>query len=395
MKNFKKIIFSLYLLFRDISLILLPVWVARKFFGTYDFVFIGHPLIIEDYKKKYEFFKNPMASKLLDVIYPYLWPILGEKIQGFKSSNNIEIKGRAIFCPLTAKQIVSNRKLRFKKVFASIKMAEKLGAKIVGLGGFTSIATNDGLSLLNSKIKTSLTTGNAYSAVVAVQNLFKIFSIAQQNIKNQTVAIVGAAGSVGSGCAKYIGIKAKQLILVDINMTELKNLVNKLKVSNTTISIIYGSSIDLVKDADGIIVATSAPYEIISSGVLKNNAIIVDAAQPHNVAKKAIAERPDIIVIDSAIVKVKGLKTNFDYGYYGTDEIMGCMGELLILSWIGHYSHFSLGKVSIEQMDFLWELSQKIGIQLAEFRNQIGPISEESIRAKLNNSIIKKYVSNL
>jgi len=75
------------------------------------------------------------------------------------------------------------------------------------------------------KSSIGLTTGNPLSAAIAVQNVVKASVLVGLDLREATIAIVGAAGSVGSGCARVLVKNVKRLKLIDINKQALEQLV--------------------------------------------------------------------------------------------------------------------------------------------------------------------------
>jgi len=134
-------------------------------------------------------------------------------------------------------------------------LADKLGIEIASLGAFTSIAVRDGFDLLD-KISIGITTGNVYSALVEVQNAKKAANLIGLDMAKASVAIVGAAGSVGSGCARYLMGSVKRLILVDINFKTLNGLFPSSREKDTEIN--NSSRIEDIRHADIVIVVTSS-----------------------------------------------------------------------------------------------------------------------------------------
>lgn len=79
----------------------------------------------------------------------YWPPVVFSEITGLKSKKTgKEIKGWLIGVPMTAKQLLERRDVAQKRIIQAIKKAEKLGAKIVGLGALTSPVTNGGLVVI-------------------------------------------------------------------------------------------------------------------------------------------------------------------------------------------------------------------------------------------------------
>jgi len=374
-------------LFRDASLGILPKFINKRFFKSIDFAFIANLRNFEDIPSSSSLLIKIISKKFIQS--KFNWPILGSTIT-WSPSNNIdkEIKGALIICPITAKQMVENNKLGRLKVFQSVRLAEKLGAKIVGLGAFTSIVTRDGAEI-RDRFKLGVTTGNTYSATVAVQNLLKASESLGLNLLDSTVAIVGAAGSVGTGCSLFLVDKVRKIVLIDINIGKIKNLKNRIKSNFTEIEL--SLNIKDANKADALIVVTSAVGGIIKDEYLKPGMIVIDGAQPHNISKSIILKRKDVIFIESAIAEVQHINYKFNLGI-GKKEVFGCLAELLILCSDNNYNGNFCGKVKLEDMTMMMNLAQQIGIKLAKFRNSCGYLLQSDFEF-VKNRILKNKKS--
>ncbi len=91
-------------------------------------------------------------------------------------------------------------------------MAKGRGAKLVGLGGHTSIVTGGGLRLLDKGIP--LTTGNTYTLLTAVEAACRAVHLTGRRMQDMRVAVIGATGSIGSAISRLIAGQAGQLTLV-------------------------------------------------------------------------------------------------------------------------------------------------------------------------------------
>jgi len=267
-----------------------------------------------------------------------------------------------------------NQSLARRKILQCVKLAEKLGAKIVGLGAFTSILTHDGADLIG-KVKVGLTTGNAYAAALLIQNVTKIAEKIGMELKDATVAIVGAAGSVGSACTRILSEKVRQLILVDIDREALESLIATLRIRGNLKSY---SEVNVVSTADIVIALTSAIGEIITPSHLSSGTIVIDGSQPKNVSKEVIEHRPNVLVIESGLAKISGINYDLDLGL-GKEEIYACLGEVLILTWKDWDGNYSIGKVDPKHVHEVLAEEKKVGLSLADFRNSRGIITGRDI----------------
>src|SRR5712692_1566846 len=361
-------------LVRDLLLLVLPQAAARRLAPSIAFAFIAHPRDLNDIPRKFPF-TALLPPRLVELWSRYQWPFVGSYVTGLKTRDGKEVTGAILFSPPTTDQMIRNPRLARKRVYQTARLAEKMGARIAGLGAFTSIVTKDGKDL-QGKVTVGLTTGNAHSAAIAVQNVLNAAALTNLSLPHSTVAIVGGAGSVGSACAKLLSRLAAKLILVDIKKEELKKVLQQLhghpcQLDGTT-------CIDAVKQADIIIAATNSPRTLITAEHLKPGAIVIDAAQPKNVSEQVPRKRRDVLVIESAIVNTPGVECNFDLGL-GPSETFGCMSESMLLTAIGWQGDYSLGKADPQQANEMIKIGRELGFRLANFRNSDGYITDEDL----------------
>jgi fatty aldehyde-generating acyl-ACP reductase len=350
---------------RDLIIRFLPSCMSQALAGRGEFAFIVHPRDLSDAKRKYPFAEY-MPKGMIEIWSRFQWPTVGSRIEGLVVRTGRKVNGWVIICPMTTKLMIKNRDVAKKRVLQAAKLAEKLGAKIIGLGAFTSIATDDG-NYLKGKVRAGITTGNAYSAAVAVGNLIALLTLTGRNIAESDLAVVGGAGSVGSACCRILAEKARKIVIVDKNKKELQKLIDAINLNG---SVNGKTDIASIKDADGVIAVTNAPGAIVRASHLKKGSVVVDSAQPKNVSKHIPRQRDDVIVVESAIVKTSGIEYNFDFGL-NPGEALGCLAEVLLLTWAGHRGDYSLGKVEVSHVNEIENIAQKAGFKLADLEIQL------------------------
>lgn len=359
---------------RDRLILALPRPIGRILAPAITFAFIAHPRDLSDVARKVPL-AHFLPSHLVKLWLRYQWPIVGSYITGLKKKDGQPAPGVMIFSPLTTEQMIKTPHLARKRIHQATQLAERMGAQIVGLGAFASILTKDGHDLAD-KVGVGLTTGNAFSAAIAVQNAVLASYQTNLSLPHAIVAVIGGIGSVGSACAKLLAPVSAGLILVDIKKNDLKKAVQYFQ--DRSILAEYASSVDAVKKADIIIVATNSPHTLVTAEHLKPGAIVIDAAQPKNVSETVPRERPDVLVIESAVVTTPGISCNFDLGV-GPSEALGCLSETMLLAAVGWQGHYSLGKATPKQAAEMIAASHALGFRLAYFRNSRGYISEEHL----------------
>ena len=361
-------------LVRDLAVRYLPSPVARRLVTPISFAFIGHPRTVGDVPRKFPFARL-LAPGTVERWFEHQWPFVASYITGLKTADGTATTGAMLIAPLTTEQMIRNPRRARQRILETVQLAEKMGARIAGLGAFTSIVTRDGQDL-EGKVRIGLTTGNPHSAAIAVQNVLQAAALTHLSLPHATAAIVGGAGSVGSACAKMLAPLVSKLIIIDIKKEALQTLLTNLaghpaKIEGT-------SSLDRVREADIVIAATNNPYILVTANHVKPGAIVVDAAQPKNVSEDIPRQRPDVVVIESAVVETPGVDVHFDLDLAPT-EALGCLSETMILTAIGWEGHYSLGKADPSLAAQMIAAGRSLGFRLARFRNSTGYVTEEQL----------------
>jgi predicted amino acid dehydrogenase len=359
---------------RDLAVRYLPGRLARLLVTPIGFAFIGHPRTLNDVPRKFPFARL-LPSRVVERWFRYQWPFVASYITGLTLSNGTPITGAMLISPLTTEQMIRNPRLARQRVLETVQLAEQMGAKIAGLGAFTSIVTRDGRDL-EGKVRLGLTTGNPHSAAIAVQNVIHAAALTNLSLPHATAAIVGGAGSVGSACAKMLARLVEKLLIIDIKKDALQTLLTEL--ADQPAAVEGMAKLDRVSEADIVIAATNNPHILLSAKHLKPGAIVIDAAQPKNVAEEIPLQRPDVIVIESAVVQTPDIDVNFPLDL-APGEALGCLSETMILTAMGWEGHYSLGKADPSHAAQVIAAGRALGFRLAPFRNSTGYVTDEHL----------------
>jgi len=359
---------------RDLAIRFLPGPLARLFVTPITFAFIAHPRTLSDVSRKFPF-AGLLPSHVVERWVQYQWPLVASYITGLTMADGTPTTGAMLLSPLTTEQMIRNPRLARKRVLQTIQLAEKMGAKIAGLGAFTSIVTRDGRDL-EGKVRLGLTTGNPHSAAIAVQNVLQAAALTNLSLPHATAAIVGGAGSVGSACAKILSRLVANLLIIDIKKDALQDLITQLADQPAVVE--GASNLDRVRNADIVIAATNNPHILLTADHLKPGAIVIDAAQPKNVSEEIPRQRPDVVVIESAVVQTPDIDVHFDLDL-APGEALGCLSETMILTAIGWEGHYSLGKADPFHAAHIIAAGRTLGFHLARFRNSAGYVTDEHL----------------
>ena len=106
--------------------------------------------------------------KILEKTIAYSPPLLYSKIDGIKSIDGTEAEGWLISIGGTPKEMMSHSPdFTYKRLIAASKMAKNFGAEIMGLGAFTKVVGDAGVTVAKQS-PIPITTGNSYSASAAL-----------------------------------------------------------------------------------------------------------------------------------------------------------------------------------------------------------------------------------
>ncbi|MBS3970739.1 MAG: shikimate dehydrogenase [Clostridia bacterium] len=334
------------------------------------FAFMIHPIDSSDIARKFSFLKR-LPDSILDKIIYHLPPIKVSEITGIKSVyDNAEIIGNFLGCTLTSKQMVElPTDTVIDKIIRTGKIAEKLGAKILGLGAMTSVVGDAGYTVAQN-LNIPVTTGNSYTIATAMEGTEKAAEMLDIDIKGAEVLIIGANGSIGSVCAQMMARKCGYLTLVSRDVKKLERLSAKILRETGLAVKISNRPEKAIKKADIIITVTSSVDCVINPEDLKPGALVCDVARPRDVSKRVAELRDDVLIIEGGLVEVPGnVDFNLNFGY-PPKLALACMAETMILALEKNWTSYTLGReITIKQADEIHKLGKKHGFKLAGFRS--------------------------
>ncbi len=344
------------------------------------FAFVIHPLSAKkDVARKYPFVKM-MPESWVEWGMKHKKPMLVSHITGIKSATGAEAEGWFVGCPLSARQIVTMPiEQVYDRIIGAIRIAEEQGAKIVGLGAFTSVCGDQGLTLAkNANI--AVTTGNSYTIATAVQGALKGAELMGIDPGQAQVAVVGATGSIGQTCTHLLADKCASITLVGIFSDQLETLAAEVTPKAKSPVRISTDVEAGIKDADIVVAVSSAVEAIIQPSFIKSGAVVCDVARPRDVSEAVAKERNDVLIVEGGVIQVPGdVNFNFSFGF-PPKTAYACMSETMMLALEGRYESFTLGKaVSVEQVETITRLADKHGFKLAGFRSFEKAVTEEQI----------------
>ena len=260
------------------------------------------------------------------------------------------------------------------RVRGAAAYAIKAGAKIVSLGGFSSILIEGNFDQLPERHDTVFTTGNTLTVGFIVQGIKKMCALEDRNLRRSTLLIVGATGDVGSGCARCLAPFVGRVLLSARNLERLRRLAAELEAHGVQVEI----AIDLQRfsaEADLVICAASLASPSLLLGRITPHAIVCDAGYPKNLSPSA--EMPDAKVFFGGLGQITGGMT-FVPDFCGIlnrhpfpDVVHGCLLEGMALALEARFEPFSQGRgfITPERVEEIEAIAARHGIYLAPLYN--------------------------
>lgn len=352
------------------------------------FAFIVHPLTARDFCRKFSFAQN-WSDGFIEGIMKYIPPFKVSHITGVASSHS-QTEGWFVGCPLTSRQMMEMpEEYVLRKIIKAGKVAEKAGAKIIGLGAFTSIVGDAGITIANN-LNIAVTSGNSYTVATALEGTRQAAKVMGHSMDRANVVILGATGSIGAACAQILSREVRYLTLVARNETKLEKLATQIFRSTGLAVKVTANTKSALRAADIVIAVTSSVDTLIEPEDLKSGAIVCDVARPRNVSRSVTEARNDVLVIEGGVVEVPG-DVNFGLNFgFPQGTAYACMAETMILALEGRMENFTIGRdLTVKQIETIDDLAKKHGFKLAGFRSFERALTLAEIETIKKNSAAK------
>ena len=352
------------------------------------FAFIIHPIDPKrDVSRKFPTLGKYLTEGQINFFSTFFPPVFISEIEGIKSeATGKQVKGWFIACPYTPKRMLELPvQTVYKKLIQTGHLAEQLGAQILGLGAFTSVVGDAGLTVARN-LEVPVTTGDSYTVFIAVESVRKAAELMDIPLSGATAAVVGATGSIGRVCAELLANDVGELYLIGRRQEALEDLQKSLQPTARA-QLKTSTAMDDLRHAQVILTVTSALHDVISPEYLRPGSVICDVARPRDVSTKVAAARDDILVIDGGMVDVPGpVDFHFNFGF-PPGKSFACMAETIALTLEGRFEDYTVGKnITRPQVEEISAIASKHGFRLGGFRSFEREITEEQLEKVRQNA---------
>ncbi len=355
------------------------------------FAFVVHPLSQEFIKKGFPIPKATpkFVMDRVETLAAYAPPLVYCKMENIVSPTGAETEGWLITVGGTPKEMLAHSpEFTYRRLLAAADMAEKMGAQIMGLGAFTKVVGDAGITVAR-RARIPVTTGNSYSAsgaLWAAHDAMQRMGLVPVPAKGERVKaktmVIGASGSIGSVSARLLAMAFEQVVIAGRDMKKLEQLKASILEDTPDADVVCSTDYDsLLGDMDMIVTSTSgAGKKILDIMKVKPGCVITDVARPLDLPPEEVAKRPDVLVIESGEIElptqVKGLKS------IGLPKnvIYACLAETIVLALEGRFEVFTIGRdTEWEKVKEIYKLGLKHGMKLSAISGVNGVFSDEDI----------------
>jgi acetylornithine/succinyldiaminopimelate/putrescine aminotransferase/predicted amino acid dehydrogenase/acyl-coenzyme A synthetase/AMP-(fatty) acid ligase len=245
-------------------------------------------------------------------------PVLPEALDHFRSSGDTEL-------------------LR-DRIETAIRLAAELGCRTVVLGGQTSSVTADATAV-RPPVGVKLSTGNTFTVAVAASRLIdacREIGVTGADSADR-VAVVGAAGNIGSALARVLARTAlgRRLLLVGRRRSAVRLDVDAeaIRQAHPSVDVMVSTRLADVIGSNVVVVATSGSLPVLLPEHVASDrpVVVLDVSQPHGVSPRMKRERPLARVSPVGLVR---LPVDPDFRaspFTPPGAVFACLAEAVLL----------------------------------------------------------------
>jgi predicted amino acid dehydrogenase len=352
------------------------------------FAFVIHPLgvdyIFSHPQLKYLRF---LPKRLVERLVANIRPLYLSRITGVRSAaTGREVEGYLLGLGATPRELMRRKPgFTYRRLIVASRMAQQRGADIMGLGAFTKVVGDAGMTVAY-KSDIAITSGNSLTVVATLEAAKQaVIKMGAQDLTKGRAVVIGATGSIGSVCSRLIAQAIGDVVLVAPRAEKLIALKQTIEgeTPGARVAIATNAAPHLA-DADLVVTTTTAiGQKVIDVLDLKPGCVVCDVARPPDVKEEDARLRPDVLVVESGEVLLPGEPNfGFDIGL-PPGVAYACLAETAVLAMEERFESFTLGRnIEMEKVKEMYRLFKKHGLQLEGLRSFGRYITDEEIAQK-------------
>jgi predicted amino acid dehydrogenase len=352
------------------------------------FAFVIHPLSVRMIKAHPKFrWARALPDRLVEWFASYLPPLYVSTVTGAVSPRTGQrVEGFLYTLGATPRRMMQQGvRYTYDKLLEIARGAQRRGARIMGLGAFTSVVGDAGKTVAH-EADIAITSGNSLTVAATLEAAKEaVLKMGATDLTRGRAMIIGATGSIGAVCARLIAQAIRDVVLISIEPERLIELKRRIQQETPGARVVIGTRPgDHLADCDLVVTATSAfGQRVLDISGCKPGAVVCDVARPHDLSPEEAAARPDVLVIDSGEVLIPG---DIDFGYdigLPPGVAYACLAETCLLAMAGRFEDFTIGReLSMERVKEIYRLFQAHGFRIAGLHSFDETVTEEQLAEK-------------
>jgi predicted amino acid dehydrogenase len=357
--------------------------------GVGRFAFVIHPLNFSQIRrlKTVEALARFLPERLLEDAAAQAPAFLVGKLNNVSSKTGAKAEGFIYAVPMTSKAIMRHPpEFLYRKLQWIAEEAERRGCSIMGLGAYTSVVGDAGVSV-SQRSPIGVTSGNSFTVAATLKTLYTAAEQCGLQPSACSALVIGATGSIGSICSRLLAKQVSELYLISPRPEKLLSLAEQIAAEVPSMRgrlHLSRTAADFLPKAKLVITTTSAVDSTVDVSALPAGCVVCDVARPPDISAAAAAMRKDILVVESGeILLPEGAELTVDIGL-PPQTIYACLAETLLLALSQHHGHYTLGReINPERVEEIAKLGDLHGLMLAPIRSfgkVVPPDHFESLR---------------
>lgn len=308
--------------------------------------------------------------------------ILSNRIQGFMEMKPIIIFQKNIFhsrvhftcmiIPLDSAALErmhreGKRRRIISKIQKAVDLAAALGSRVISLGGYISILTNNGMAV-SAPENVKVITGNTLTAASGLKRVLQAMEAHDFLRKKNVVAILGIPGNIGSILAEQLLQKKElfsEVILIGRTKKKLNNFYENLCAEieiPSDITVQLETDLGCLRRCDVVLISTNTNDPIIFRHHIRQTekVLISDNSVPAAVSEEVIS-MPNVISLPFASYIQLPYDPDFLISTYTPRGTLFCCAAEAVLCALEKVDVPLRGKITGEAVEVITRLADKHG----------------------------------
>jgi acetylornithine/succinyldiaminopimelate/putrescine aminotransferase/predicted amino acid dehydrogenase/long-subunit acyl-CoA synthetase (AMP-forming) len=255
------------------------------------------------------------------------------------------------------------RKQIVAKIQKAVNLAAENGARIISLGGFTSILTNNGLALAQPP-DSKIITGNTLTAASGLIHLRNTVKLMPEFDKPNIIGIIGSTGNIGQVITEILSEQrdiCSELVLVSRSAKHTEEFVSDLRKKKTIeLEIKCSDNINDIKEADILIVCsnTNDPL-VLPHHIAYNKPVLISDLSVPSAVSPEVSNLPNVTTMPfSAYVTLPEDKDAVISSYSPPGTVFCCAAEAILLG-LGQFNGALKGRILPDEVKAITKMARQ------------------------------------